>query len=193
MNCQKARLLIEELLDKDRIDAAAGVQEHLKSCKECSRYYDFWRSQKSLTAAKAPGGLAERIMERVLAEEMEPSRSAAHPFLKYVLPSALVASLLMFVSVRIFTVRTTVPVTFRISYDNARTIALAGDFNGWQNDKIFLKKNGDVWEATVRLKPSRYQYLFVIDGDKFVPDPDAQLCVDDGFGQKNSVVDVARV
>lgn len=194
MNCKKVRQIIGQMLDNGTAENESLARGHMKTCKKCADYYNFWLSQKNPAPAKAPAGIRERIMERALAGEMKPARVFnVNPFFGYIVPSAVIASLLMFVSVKIYTARATVPVTFKISYGDARTIALAGDFNDWKSDKIFLVKKGDEWEATVRLKPSRYQYIFVIDGEKFVPDPEAQMYADDGFGQKNSVIDITKV
>ncbi|MHB9155575.1 MAG: isoamylase early set domain-containing protein [Endomicrobiales bacterium] len=191
MNCKKIRLVIDEMADKGKAESAAPAREHMKTCKDCTGYHAFWSAQKGASPARAPEGIKYRIMERVAAGGMKPSWShSVSPYLRYAAPSAVLASLLMFFAVWMHTARTTVPVTFKISYENARTIALAGDFNGWKSDEVLLVKKGDVWEATVRLKPRRYQYMFVVDGEKFVPDPEAQLYVDDGFGQKNSVIDI---
>ena len=194
MNCEKMRTIIDEMIDKGGADAAGLAKEHIKNCENCSNYYNFWLSQVKLSEKKAPVGLQKKIMEKLLTQEIkQPSEFFLNPFLRYTVPSAVLASLLMFVSVKLYYIQTTVPVTFNISYENAQTIALAGDFNDWKSDKILLVKKGDVWEATVRLKPNRYEYMFVIDGEKFVSDPEAQLYADDGFGQKNSVIDITRV
>ena len=63
-------------------------------------------------------------------------------------------------------------------------------FNDWQADGVLLTQNAEtgVWTGTVPLRPGEHQYMFVIDGAEWIPDPDAHAQVDDGFGQTNSVI-----
>jgi len=44
-----------------------------------------------------------------------------------------------------------------------------------------------VWTATLTLPVGQHQYAFVVDGQRWVPDPGAPA-VDDGFGRRNSVL-----
>lgn len=74
----------------------------------------------------------------------------------------------------------------------ARSVSVAGDFNSWMPDRTPLRETEKgVWTATLHVKPGRYHYMFVIDGEKWVPDPLAGEYSLDGFGSKNSVLDVA--
>lgn len=73
----------------------------------------------------------------------------------------------------------------------AKSVSVAGDFNGWNPDRTSMKRSdGGVWTATIRLKPGRYQYMFVIDGKQWLADPLAPEDTGDGFGSKNAVLDV---
>lgn len=59
-----------------------------------------------------------------------------------------------------------VPTIFRVDSKKARRVTLAGDFNGWDPNGIELRaKGGGVWETTIDLKPGKYEYKFVEDGD----------------------------
>jgi hypothetical protein len=73
----------------------------------------------------------------------------------------------------------------------ARTVAAAGDFNGWNPARTPLAPaaNG-AWTVTLPLHPGRYEYMFVIDGREWIPDPFAVERSDDGFGAENAVLDV---
>ncbi len=88
------------------------------------------------------------------------------------------------------TTSTTVLVRFELVAPRAEQVSLAGSFNEWQPDGIQLTRNPDtgVWTGTVPLVPGEHQYMFVIDGIEWIPDPDAHAQVDDGFGQANSVI-----
>lgn len=85
-------------------------------------------------------------------------------------------------------------VRFAVSAPSARQVALVGDFNAWQPNAIQMEDpNGDgVWHVMVPLKPGIYQYMFVLDGKQWISDPLSSETIDDGFGQKNSLLKVAR-
>lgn len=74
----------------------------------------------------------------------------------------------------------------------ARSVSVAGDFNGWDPAQTKLERSdGGMWTATIPLKPGRYQYMFVIDGKQWIADPLAAEEATDGFGAQNAVLDVA--
>lgn len=74
----------------------------------------------------------------------------------------------------------------------ARSVSVAGDFNGWNPGQTQLERSeGGVWTATIPLKPGRYQYMFVIDGKQWIADPLAAEGTTDGFGSLNAVLDVS--
>jgi 1,4-alpha-glucan branching enzyme len=78
-----------------------------------------------------------------------------------------------------------------IAAPDARTVSVAGSFNHWDPNSHPLAdpdKSGR-WAATLPLPPGRYEYLFVIDGETWVPDPEAPS-VDNGLGGRNSIVTV---
>ena len=75
----------------------------------------------------------------------------------------------------------------------AQSVALVGDFNGWDPTRTPLaRRDGGVWTATLTLPPGRYHYMFLIDGQRWVSDPLAEETSLDGFGSRNSVLDVGR-
>ena len=75
---------------------------------------------------------------------------------------------------------------------DARSVSVAGDFNGWNPGQTRLERSeGGMWTATIALKPGRYQYMFVIDGKQWLADPLASEASGDGFGSQNAVLDVA--
>lgn len=83
-------------------------------------------------------------------------------------------------------------VQFVIAAPEASTVALAGDFNEW-NPSIELSDPDldGIWSARVALETGVHEYMFVIDGTEWRPDPHALSYVEDGFGQRNSVLAVA--
>lgn len=76
----------------------------------------------------------------------------------------------------------------------ARTVSVAGDFNKWSvDDGLMKKRENGTWTIEVPLKPGVYHYMFVVDGEGWVPDPKAESYRDDGFGNKNSVLRVDNI
>jgi hypothetical protein len=62
-------------------------------------------------------------------------------------------------------------VTFTLKgFENAQTVNLAGDFNGWSRRTIKMIKGKGVWTAEYEVEPGRYGYKFVVDG-KWITDP----------------------
>jgi hypothetical protein len=83
-------------------------------------------------------------------------------------------------------------VAFELTAPEASSVALVGDFNDWNAGVTPLKRaqaNGR-WEVTVPLAPGQYNYAFVVDGARWLPDPSAPRASGDDFGKPNSVVTV---
>ncbi len=72
---------------------------------------------------------------------------------------------------------------------SARSVALVGDFNGWDPAATPMRAaaNG-LWTAEVRLPAGRHLYAFVVDGTTWLADPEAPRSSDDDFGKPNSVL-----
>jgi hypothetical protein len=77
----------------------------------------------------------------------------------------------------------------RIEAAEAGRVTLVGDFNGWSEDGLELQdEDGDgVWTIRIDASPGRYRYRFLVDGERWVMDPEADAHVDDGFGGTDSV------
>ncbi len=76
----------------------------------------------------------------------------------------------------------------------ARTVGVAGDFNGWDPVQTPLEPSASgAWTVTLPLEPGRYEYMFVVDGTQWIADPFAAEQQDDGFGSRNAVLDVRSV
>ena len=78
-------------------------------------------------------------------------------------------------------------VPFEFVAPDAQKVVLAGDFNNWDRKTSPMKKDKKgVWKATVSLKPGRYEYRFLVDGN-WVNDPACCDCVPNEFGSQNCV------
>lgn len=83
-----------------------------------------------------------------------------------------------------------VMVRFLIKAPEASKVSLAGDFNDWSVEQTLMsdEDGNGIWSVTVPLEPGRYQYKFLLDGKKWVVEPDAPAYQADGFGGKNSLL-----
>jgi 1,4-alpha-glucan branching enzyme len=85
-------------------------------------------------------------------------------------------------------------VVFVVSEPGAHSVALAGSFNQWSATSHRLVRDGShgTWTIVVRLPPGEYQYVYVVDGTRWIAPPAAEDYADDGFGAKNGVLVVGR-
>jgi 1,4-alpha-glucan branching enzyme len=84
-----------------------------------------------------------------------------------------------------------VKVTFELPANGAKSIAVAGDFNGWDKEAAPLKKRkkDGVWSVSLNLPVGQsYQFKYWIDGVRWENDWAADDYVPNGFGGDNSVV-----
>lgn len=72
-------------------------------------------------------------------------------------------------------------------YGNAKTIRLAGNFNNWNPDGFTLAHVGDQWVISMRLKPGKYLYKFLVDGNWMI-DPGNKLWEQNEYNTGNSVL-----
>ncbi len=87
-------------------------------------------------------------------------------------------------------VRAGEPVSLRVRAPGAQTVAVVGDFNGWDPRVHRLVAQPDGWwTIDLVLLPGRYQYGFWIDGELVPPGEDAAT-VPDGFGGRNGLLEV---
>ncbi len=73
--------------------------------------------------------------------------------------------------------------TFSIEVKNAQTVSIAGNFNDWSADKNLLSKDElGVWSISLKLNPGKYEYKFVINGNKWVPENNLKLEIVNKYG-----------
>lgn len=161
---------------------------------------------RALPQYRAPADLAARVRARLdrVQERSEITlhpRPAWRPGFRWALPAAAAAAVLLALALfgREAPLPPThgpepgIPVTFEVYAPEARTVAVVGDFNQWQVSAAPLTdpKGDGTWTAEVLIPPGRYQYQFVIDGTRWLPDRHAPVLIDDGFGRQNAVLEVA--
>ena len=80
-------------------------------------------------------------------------------------------------------------VRFDRIFPDAKEVSIAGSFNGWQPAASPMERFGmgcAQWKVDLHLKPGRYEYRFVVDGN-WTDDPFARTFVPNPFGTRNAV------
>ncbi|HYO20898.1 MAG TPA: glycogen-binding domain-containing protein [Flavisolibacter sp.] len=85
-----------------------------------------------------------------------------------------------------FVTRDSVVRFFLRNHKDARRVSLAGSFNNWVPDQLFMQQTDSGWIYQVKLGPGKYWYKFIVDGN-WTPDKDNLLSENDGLGNINSV------
>ena len=154
---------------------------------------------------KAPEGFTERVMD-ALPEWSKPTlRSRAAGFWpahgRWIAPAlagAAVALLAVFgmgrmgSSVTGTLAQEKMTIHFELHAPGADQVELLGSFNDWQSGDVVLRgpDASGHWTADVTLPEGRYEYIFLVDGERWVADPRATFQRPDGFGRVNTVLDV---
>ncbi len=85
-------------------------------------------------------------------------------------------------------------VLFQIVAPSAKSVFVAGEFNGWEylpseRRAIPLKKGeAGIWRTEEDIPSGRYQYKYVLDSYSWILDPHNPLTIDDGRGNVNSLL-----
>jgi len=178
------------------------LQSHAAGCKVCSQNYSailpFLEHDagtgSALLQEAAPGfhSVLEQVMARI------PQKRAPVLRLKWL---SVAAALLLIVGgaflllPRLGNIFTSdeILVQFELKSTEAHSVYLVGDFSGWDPLKIPLNDadHDGVWRVKIPLrKDHSYTYNFIIDQERWIPDPEADLTVDDGFGGSNSMINL---
>ncbi len=69
-------------------------------------------------------------------------------------------------------------------FPGARSVEVVGSFNDWRRGALPLsdEDHSGIWHGAVVLPAGQHEYMFVVDGERWVADPLAGRYVDDGFG-----------
>ncbi len=150
---------------------------------------------------KAPEGFAERVMES-LPEWSKPTlRDRMADFWpthgRWIAPSCAGAAAMLLVvfglgRMELPAEARQVTFHFELHAPGADQVELLGTFNHWRPGDIVL--NGPDasghWTAEVALPPGRHEYIFLVDGERWLADPKAATHRPDGFGRVNTVIKV---
>ena len=151
--------------------------------------------------AKAPDGFADRVMESLPAWSKPTLRDRWAGFWpahgRWIVPALAGAAtmwLVVFGLGRFDRPAETSQVTFHFELHGpgAARVELLGTFNEWRSGDIVL--NGPDasghWTAEVALPEGRHEYIFLVDGERWLADPKAATHRPDGFGRVNTVIKV---
>lgn len=154
---------------------------------------------------KAPEGFAERVMES-LPEWSKPTlRDRLADFWpthgRWIAPAltGAAASLLLVFGLgragspdAAQTAQVQTTIHFELHAPGADQVELLGSFNDWKTGDVVLTgpDASGHWTADVTLPEGRYEYIFLVDGKRWVADPRGTIVRPDGFGRVNTVIDV---
>jgi hypothetical protein len=194
--CNQVQELLDAQWDGDELSAedAARVKAHLGACPTCA------------ATAEAMTGLLHRARElsdtryeRAVSVAPLVLRAARRPVLAWGLGLGWVAAaLILGVWIGRDAAAPAVPtlaegstrVRFVVPVAQASRVEVVGDFTEWKERIPLAATREGLWVGEVELRPGRYNYVIVVDGEQVLADPAAQRQVDDGFGGQNSVLEV---
>lgn len=80
-------------------------------------------------------------------------------------------------------------VLFQMLSEKARTVEIAGDFNGWVPETMSRQGEGKLWRIVLPLENGKYRYKFIVDGE-WQLDPCQQTQVENSFGYYDSFLEL---
>lgn len=203
------------LSPKDRETLAALLSQPANRSR-----YQAWvrvaRAGAALSDARPAKGFTDRVMARLAEQPLPERESALQRFLAWCLrprtlhwnPLALAGAGVLAAGALLLVPRVGPPAAIQtasapvqaetglarvrlVYHGPAKRVSVAGSFNAWSVDSAPMTEvRPGVWTADLPLAPGRYEYSFVLDGARWVPDPAAPVHVDDGFGQTNGRLEV---
>lgn len=215
MECKQCRDKIAHLLESEwgslhhPHDLLEEVMDHAESCPRCKPLAEAARELivGEVAPIEPPEGLADRVADTVLeAESPEPKGLRVFRARTFAPPrwavQAAAAIFLVVASAFVTTMVTSsggsdegaiVTVRLELRAPEAERVAVVGDWNGWDpstHPMADMDQDG-IWEIEVEVKSdAEYQYQFLINGERWIPDPEAPMTVSDGFGGENSVLNI---
>jgi len=206
MDCRDIEAVIERWERDGEISAKEleGLREHLSTCAGCAAAKGglanlLGRDSGADRRGRAtPERFVDSVMAKISAEALPASGKpkAPIPFRRAAYAAIAAAAVLaVWIGASRMAERApggdTVIVRFSLAAPEARSVAVAGDFNDWDATAARLerKRDGGPWELELKLKKdSLYSYNFVIDGEVWIIDPATVDFVEDGFGGSSSLL-----
>ena len=146
------------------------------------------------TSPKTPSNMTGRIMDRIGTQSR---RTTVKDIYSLIIRPAVAVPVFaaLFLGLAVFTFSTrhkTTQVVFRMENPSASSIHVAGDFNDWNPAGYRMDRVNGHWQLVLNLEPGKYEYAFVINGEKWILDPENKTCARSESGQENSVISVGN-
>lgn len=158
----------------------------------------------TLLAIVPPASVAHRVMAQVrrpvpdLGQRLMRWLRERHTITISVRPAWSLALAAVLAAIAIMTGRGPVPVLgaeegiaqFVGRFPGAKSVEVVGSFTDWRPGAVVLRDDDHdgVWRVAVVLPVGQHEYMFVVDGERWVTDPLAGRYVDDGFGRQNALL-----
>lgn len=144
---------------------------------------------------RAPDGFLDQVMDALppfRRKKVRRARPRSGMLIAAALAGAAATLLILFSTGRFQPLETQSQVGFHFELHapGADTVELLGTFNHWKMGDIVLDgpDASGHWTATVELPEGRHEYIFLVDGERWVADPRGTTHRPDGFGQVNTVI-----
>ncbi len=209
MNCKEQAESIGRWLEArwagEEQEPPAALLEHAVSCRACAARLAAARllADGGALRRQAPAWLAARVQQRLLPDREAGPRArwgrAPRPLasgLRWAavpLAAVLAAALTFGLTTRLPRPARVVTVRLMLAAPGAGSVSVVGDWNGWdpQRDRLRDPDGDGVWEIRLRLRRGQEaRYQFLVDGERWLDDPQAPLRVEDGFGGTSSVLQI---
>ena len=189
--------LLHHLLDgSDREPETSGLTE--SDIERFSRYRECLTDLET-HQEKAPADFTSRVMAALPEKPHLPWAHRLRPLWPekrfWAIPAMAGALAMLFIIGGITFFRSPgntglIPVALDLRVPSAKQVELVGTFSDWTPGAFRLKGPDPLgyWVIDIKLPPGRYEYSFLIDGSRLVPDDDGEFLRADGFGRKNSVL-----
>lgn len=128
--------------------------------------------------------VADRVMAQVRREAPVVSPVRLRPLLMLAVAAAVAAVVLLPFREQVTPGPDEGVAQFVGQFPGARSVEVVGSFNDWQRGALALRDedHDGIWHGAVVLPAGQHEYMFVVDGERWVADPLAGRYVDDGFG-----------
>jgi 1,4-alpha-glucan branching enzyme len=85
-------------------------------------------------------------------------------------------------------------VSFELTADvQGQSICVLGTFNDWQSCHVMRRRDDGVWQCEVELQPGQYEYRFLVDGERWINDPQADGYTPNPYGEHNCIIMIEAV
>ncbi|MFH0926599.1 MAG: zf-HC2 domain-containing protein [bacterium] len=193
MRCNEIEPLMINYLNDELLGSQRKLlDEHLDKCETCRnnliKLQNLELNLEDPHQINPPEDLIDKVLSTI------PSEEPNIPYLSKILFSIISAGIiLIIIFALIYSIKINSKkegfrqILFSYSDPNANSVEITGDFNKWGRDTL-IKSERTNWTITLKLNPGQYYYNFIVNKTSWVTDPKAEINVNDGYGNKNSII-----